>query len=149
MSIASKLTARVLIVVAGLPLTAIADSRAPTNGGASGMSVIVMRGIQVQGPPVRNENGVIVMRPTPGSFMRETTRLAAEAEARNEWAAREEARDTTARLAGALSAVESAANAVARQPRRNHYLILAPTVIRRASEHGKETSRLPAILPPT
>jgi len=148
---AGKMTARILVVAIVLPLTAIADGPGHSSGGATDVSVTVMRGSQeqVQGapqkaggaghratPPGRQEHGVIVMRPAPGSFMRETTRLAAEAEARDARAAREEARESNLRLTKALRAVQDAANAVQAQQRRKRYWILVPTVARGAIDHG-------------
>jgi hypothetical protein len=135
------MTAKALLAATLLPLTAIADPPAPANNGATDAPVIVMRGsqVQVQGgpqkavkagnqaaPPGQQEDVVIVMRPAPGSFLRETTRLASEAEVREERAAQEEAREANMRLTEALQAVEEAANAVQAQPRKTRYLVLAP-----------------------
>jgi hypothetical protein len=131
-----------------LSLTAIADPVDRGAGDATDASVIVLRGSQSRVPTAREENGVIVMRPADGSFMRETTRLAVEAEARSERAAREAARETTSRLVAALRAVESAAGAVERRQHKNHFVIFAPTVSRRVSDHGTGMSRPPTIVPP-
>jgi hypothetical protein len=131
-----------------LALTAIADPVDRGAGGATDASVIVLRGSQAKVPTAREENGVIVMRPAAGSFMRETTRLAAEAEARNERAAREQARETSSRLVSALLAVESAASADERRQHNDHFVIFAPTVSRHPSSHGPEMSRPPYIVPP-
>jgi hypothetical protein len=113
-----------IIIATVLPLTAMADT------------VIVIRGSQPQVPPGSQENGVVVMRPAPGTFMRETTRLANEAEARDELAAREAAREANLRLNGALRAAEDAANAVERQQRTMRYYIVAPTFVRGTIAHG-------------
>jgi hypothetical protein len=89
-----------IIVATVFPLTALADT------------VIVMRGSQAQVAPGTQENGVVVMRPAPGSFMRETTRLAEVAEARDEQAARETAQEANVQLREVLRALENAADAV-------------------------------------
>ena len=137
---ARPVIAKALIVAAVLPLSAVADPPGQGTGSASDVPVIVMRGAQTQMPAGRQENGVIVMRPAPGSFLRETTRLAAEAEARDERAAREEAREANLRLMGTLQAVTNAANAIERQQRKKRYFIFAPTVHRRTIGHGTEKS---------
>jgi hypothetical protein len=66
---------------------------------------------QVAQPTGQREAGVIVLRPVPGSFMRETARLAAEADAREERAARDEAREANRQTTRAMLAVEDAARA--------------------------------------
>ena len=127
--------------------TAIAGPADHGTGDATDASVIVMRGSQAQVPTGRQENGVIVMRPAPGSFLRETTRLAAEAEARNERAAREEARETNSRLVEALRAVEVAANTVERRRHSDRYLIFAPKFTRSVSGRGTGKSRTQPVEP--
>jgi len=114
---------RVAIIIATvIPLTAMADT------------VIVNRGSQPQVPPGSQENGVVVMRPAPGSFMRETTRLAAEAEARDERAAWEAAQEANVQLKDALRALGNAAEAVGRLQER-HYVV-APALVRRTITDG-------------
>jgi hypothetical protein len=137
----SKMTFKALLVATLLPLMAIADGSAPANDDRSDTPVIVIRGSQVQiqggtqkavkagkraAPSSQQEGAVIVMRPASGSFMRGTTRLAAEADAREERAAQEEARETNLRLSEALRAVEDAAKAVQAQARSKRYLVVAP-----------------------
>jgi len=129
----SKMTFKALLVATLLPLMAIADGSAPANDDRSDTLVIVIRGSQVQiqggkraAPSSQQEGAVIVMRPASGSFMRGTTRLAAEADAREERAAQEEARETNLRLSEALRAVEDAAKAVQAQARSKRYLVVAP-----------------------
>lgn len=63
------------------------------------------------------EKGVIVMRPAPGSFLQETKRLAAEAEARDARLALEEAREAERQRTRTLQAVEDAAYAVEEEAR--------------------------------
>jgi hypothetical protein len=60
--------------------------------------------------------------------MRETTKLALEAQAREERAAQEAAREANKQLAEALEAVESAAKAVQSQPQKKRYRVVAPVV---------------------
>ena len=124
-----------VIIATVLPLTAIADSPAPTDSNAAVASVIVMRGGESQVPPGHQENGVIVMRPPPGSFMRETTRLAKEAAARDERAALEAARQADLRLSETLRALEEAANGAERQQRMTSDYLVAPAFVRRGFAH--------------
>lgn len=70
-------------------------------------SVVVIRGTDVS----HQSEGVVVMRPAEGSFLRETTRLAASADARERRAADKRARDADRRLASALETLASAAQA--------------------------------------
>jgi hypothetical protein len=69
------------------------------------------------------DENVAVLRPAPGSFMRETSRLAAEAQAREEQAARETARETNRQVAEALQAVEEAAEAAAQLSSRRRVIV--------------------------
>jgi hypothetical protein len=69
-----QLVAMILVAAASAPLDGVGDSK-----------VEVIRGAQVGdsvGTIVQQERGVLVMRPAPDSFMRETRRLAAEAASR-------------------------------------------------------------------
>jgi hypothetical protein len=139
MTTASKLTLNALLASTLFPLAAIGDPPAPVDGEATDAPVTVIRGSQVQvqsgsqkaihdraTPSSESVQAVIVMRPAPGTFLRETTRLAAEAEAREHRAAKAEARETNLRLSLALQAVEDAAHAVETQPRKTRYLIVTP-----------------------
>ena len=65
-------------------------------------TVAVIRGTATTTHP---SSGVVVMRPPGGSFLRETTRLAAEADAREERAAAERAEDAHRRLAEAVESL--------------------------------------------
>jgi hypothetical protein len=71
-------------------------------------TVAVIRGTATTTHP---SSGVVVMRPPGGSFLRETTRLAAEADARDERAAAERAQDANRRLADALESLAISAYA--------------------------------------
>ena len=125
-----------MIVATVLPLTAMADSPVSTGGNAPAVSVIVMRGNQRQDRRGPQENGVIVMRPAPGSFMRETTRLATEAAARDERAAWEAAQEANLRLRATLMALQDAANAVEEQQRTQRYYFVAPMDVQRTRAQG-------------
>jgi hypothetical protein len=131
-----------LFVAAMLPLAAVAEPVTPAEDGATAAQVAVIRGKQI---PIqsRHEQGVIVMRPERGSFMRETKRLAAEAEARDERAARREARETNLRLTSTLRTLENAAAAVQQQRHGYHFLVLAPANARSAAD--RRTARLPPV----
>jgi hypothetical protein len=128
-----------LVVVALLPLAAMAEPVTPAEDGVAAPQVAVIRGSQA---PIlsRHEQGVIVMRPERGSLMRETTRLAAEAEAREERAARQEAREVNLRLASALLALQVSAAAAQRRPHRHDWLIFTPAISRGA--HGRMAPKL-------
>jgi hypothetical protein len=76
-------------------------------------SVVVIRGGEVGSWSDSNSSSVVVMRPESGSFLRETTRLAAEAEAREERLARERERETSLAIAEALRALQATAYASA------------------------------------
>ena len=144
MAHARKMFAAVLLPTVLFPCATLADP--PTNQPANDAdgSVVVMRGsqTQVQGTPqkaarqrsrtnptARTDHGVIVMRPASGSFMRETTRLASEAEAREVRAAREAAREKDLQLIKTLRAVEDAAQAAEEEARtrsQRYYPIYVP-----------------------
>jgi hypothetical protein len=64
------------VALALLAVPAVAE---PPSRGAGDTTVTVLRGdrIRAEDGPRGLEQGVIVMRPAPGSFMRETARLAA------------------------------------------------------------------------
>jgi len=131
-----------LLVAALLPLAAMAEPAMPTGDDVTAPQVAVIRGNQ---PPIlsRHERGVIVMRPERGSFMRETARLAAEAEARDERAARQEAREVNLRLSSALRSLENAAAATQQREHRHHFLILAPANVRSAAD--RRPTRFPRV----
>ena len=65
-------------------------------------TVAVIRGTDTTTHP---SSGVVVMRPPRDSFLRETTRLAAEADVREERAADERAEDAHRRLAEAVESL--------------------------------------------
>lgn len=76
-------------------------------------SVVVIRGNEIGSWSESNSSSVVVMRPASGSFLRETTRLAAEAEAREERLARQRERDNSLEIARVLRALEATAYASA------------------------------------
>jgi hypothetical protein len=76
-------------------------------------SVVVIRGGDVGSWSDSQSSSVVVMRPASGSFLRETTRLAAAAEAREERLARERERETSLAIAEALRALQATAYASA------------------------------------
>jgi hypothetical protein len=88
---------------------------------ASDPSVSVIRGSH---STATQDETVVVMRPERGSFLRETTRLAQEAQAREERAAAEQARETNRRLSGMTEAIEQAAEAIRDYPPRQHFVIV-------------------------
>lgn len=133
MARARRMLAAVLLPAVLFPGAALAAPPASQPANDADGSVVVMRGTQtqVQGAPQKaagqrshaapptgqREAGVIVMRPAPDSFMRETTRLAAEAEARETRSAREDARERDRQLTKTLRAVEDAARAAEEEAR--------------------------------
>src|SRR4029453_5928903 len=76
-------------------------------------SVVVIRGGEVGSWSESQSSTVVVMLPASGSFLRETTRLAADAEAREERLARERERETSFAIAEALRALQATAYASA------------------------------------
>ena len=143
MTTANCMTAMVVVSASLFPLMATAGHSARTDNRAND-TVVVIRGGDGQGSPQNSVrpgsraapsdqqvDAVIVMRPAPGSFMRETGRLAAEAEVREEHAAREDAREANQRLSEAMAAVRSAAAAVEEQSREAHYVVVAPRFLDR------------------
>jgi hypothetical protein len=70
--------------------------------GETAGTVAVIRGADTTTHP---SSGVVVMRPPRDSFLRETTRLAAEADAREERAAADRGEDAQRRLAEALESL--------------------------------------------
>ena len=70
--------------------------------------VAVIRGTD---STVRHDAGVVVLRPARGSFLRETTRLAADADAREERIAAMQARESNRRLTEVLEALTASAYA--------------------------------------
>ena len=138
------LAAAALLIATVLPAVATGDPQTTAQSGPPGASTLVIRGTRQyhgeRGKPVgrpgpvarqsgQAELGVIVMRPAPGSFMRETKRLAAEAEARDARLAAEEAREADRQRTRALQAVEYAADAVAQEARtrsQRYYPVFVP-----------------------
>jgi len=84
-------------------------------------SVVVIRGGELGSWSPSKSSSVIVMRPASGSFLRETTRLAAEADAREERLARQRERDTDVRIAEALGALQATAYAAANSTRADNW----------------------------
>jgi hypothetical protein len=82
-------------------LVGIAFSGLAAAGETAG-TVAVIRGTDAATHP---SSGVVVMRPPRDSFLRETTRLAAEADAREERAAADRAEDAHRRLAEAFESL--------------------------------------------
>jgi len=85
-----------------LGCSSLAAAEAPVD------SVTVIRGTDTTTHP---SSGVVVMRPPRDSFLRETTRLAAEADAREERAAAERSEEAYRQLAEALESLAIAAYA--------------------------------------
>ena len=113
MTAARKITTTALLIAAVFSLAATGDPQTTVRFDEPEKPVSVIRGTQQDhgepknpvsrpGPVAqqagRRENGVIVMRPAPGGFMRETTRLAAEAEVRDSRSTQDEARETDRQL---------------------------------------------------
>lgn len=128
----SRIGARILFTAFLSPLTATANPPASSQISEANASVVVIRGGQERvesglwqvGKTNRPAEAVIVMRPVPGSFMRETSRLAAEAAHREEQAARDDGRVAARRMAEAMRAIESAANAGQSQLERDHHQVM-------------------------
>jgi hypothetical protein len=72
-----------------------------------------------------NEGGVIVMRPVDGSFLRETTRKASQAQARTDRLAAESTGADMRRLARALEAAVLVAGAM-HGPHSNAWFVASP-----------------------
>ena len=72
------------------------------NAGELAEDVAVIRGTDAT---VRHDAGVVVLRPARGSFLRETTRLAADADAREERIAARQARESNRLLSEVLEAL--------------------------------------------
>jgi ABC-type phosphate transport system substrate-binding protein len=138
------LTTATLLIAGFLAPTAKADPPASRPSDSTDGPIVVIRGsqTQVQGAPrkaagqrshatpvAQTEQGVVVMRPSSGSFMRETTRLAAEADAREERAAQQEAREANQQLTRTLQAIADAARAAedeARTRSQRYYPVYVP-----------------------
>jgi ABC-type phosphate transport system substrate-binding protein len=138
------LTIATLLIAGCLALAAKAAPPASKPSDSPDGPVVVIHGsqTQVQGAPqkaagqrsratpaAQTEQGVVVMRPASGSFMRETARLSAEADAREERAAQEEAREVNQQLTRTLQAVADAARAAedeARTRSRRYYPVYVP-----------------------
>ena len=145
MAHARKMLAAVLLLAVLFPGATLADPPTTKPANDADASVVVMRGgqEQVQGAPQtaagqrthaapptgQRQAGVIVMRPAPDSLMRETTRLAAEAEALETRSAREDARERDRQLTKTLRAVEDAARAAEEEARtrsNRYYPVYVP-----------------------
>ena len=90
----------------------------------SDQSVAVIRGSHTS--KQAKIGSVVVMRPESGSFMRVTTRLADEAQAREERAAAEQAREASQQISEAFIAVEQAAEAVRDRPPEYYAIWVGP-----------------------
>ena len=84
------------LAVVALGCCSLAAAEVPAD------SVSVIRGTDAA---VQQTSGVVVMRPPRDSFLRETTHLAAQADAREERAAAERAEDAHRRLSEALESL--------------------------------------------
>lgn len=107
-----------------LDASALADPQETKSQAHAEAPVLVIRGTEQQGsrqnsPAPRepsatrstSESGVIVDRPNPTGFLRETSRLAAQAEAREQRAAQQQSREKDRQLTETLRALENAARA--------------------------------------
>lgn len=108
-----------------------AEPPAPPPPAEPGADVVVIRGSRQEHPGVRAsspsvqvtapggalESGVLVMRPPRDSFLRETKRLAAAAEAREAGLASEAAEEQQRQLTRTLQAIEAAARAAEEEAR--------------------------------
>ena len=115
-----------VIATALLDASAVADPQMTGKLTQADMdpAVLVIRGTEQQrsrpkSPALRkpsatrtnSESGVIVDRPDPAGFLRETSRLAAQAEAREQRAAEQQSREKDRQLTETLRALEDAARA--------------------------------------
>jgi hypothetical protein len=124
MTTASMLALSVIATVL-LGASALADPQQTRSQTDAAAPVLVIRGTEQQAarqtaPAVRkpsatrstSESGVIVDRPDPAGFLRETSRLAAQAEANEQRAAQQQSREKDRQLTETLRALEDAARAV-------------------------------------
>jgi hypothetical protein len=108
-----------------LGASALADPQETESRADAEAPVLVIRGTEQQdarqkSPAARkpaatrstSESGVIVDRPDPAGFLRETGRLAAQAEANEQRAAQQQSREKDRQLTETLRALEDAARAV-------------------------------------
>jgi hypothetical protein len=119
------------ILLGSLLASIAAGSLAADN--APDLSVAVIRGSDTSQPA--HDGSVVVMRPESGTFMRVTTRLAEEAQAREERAAEAQARETGQQIAVAFRALELAAAAARYRP-AGYVTWVVP---------GKSSARQPAL----
>ena len=130
----------VLLSAAVIPFASQADPPASQPADDDDGAVVVIRGMRttVYTPPgaanaakkagaqPTADEAVIVHRGASGSFMRNTQRLAAEARARDERAAWEEAREANRRLIAELEAQEAARQEAAARPPKKRSRNVAP-----------------------
>jgi preprotein translocase subunit SecD len=131
-------TTRVCLLNTSFALAVLAVQPVFASDKTANESVVVVRGshVQVQGGSTQaakatklpanspqSDQNVAVLRPVPGSFMRETTKLAAAAQAREEQAARETALATNRQIAEALESVEEAAEAASEQSNKRRVIV--------------------------
>lgn len=119
-----------VIATALLDASALADPLEIKSHADAESPVLVIRGTEQQGPRQKypaprkpsdirstSESGVIVDRPDPAGFLRETNRLAAQAEAREQRAAELQSREKDQQLTETLRALEDAARAAENEAR--------------------------------
>lgn len=111
-----------LVLLGSVIVSISSNSRAADN--TPNQSVAVIRGGDTS--QRAQDKSVIVMRPESGSFMRVTTRLADEAQAREERAAAEQAWETNQQVSEAFIAVEQAAEAVRDRPPEYYAIWVGP-----------------------
>lgn len=113
------------VIATALPVASTLAGPQETGSQAdAAASVVVIRGTEQQGsrqkfPAPRkpsatrstSESGVIVDRPNPAGFLRETSRLTEQAEAREQRAAQQQSREKDRQLTETLRALEDAARA--------------------------------------
>jgi hypothetical protein len=113
-----------------LGASALADPQGTRSQADAEAPVLVIYGSEQQGarqksPAARkpsatrstSESGVIVDRPNPAGFLRETSRLAAQAEANEQRAAQQQSLEKDRQLTETLRALEDAARAVEEEAR--------------------------------
>lgn len=119
------------VIATALPVaSALAGPQETRSQADAAASVVVIRGTEQQGGPQKSldhrkppstrstsEYGVIVDRPDPAGFLRETGRLAAQAEAREQRAAQQQSLEKDRQLTETLRALEDAARAAENEAR--------------------------------
>ena len=111
-----------LVLLGSVIVSISTNSRAADN--VPDQSVAVIRGGDTS--QRAQDKSVVVMRPESGSFMRVTTRLADEAQAREERAAAEQARETSQQISEALRSAAQAAVTVRDRPPEYYAVGVSP-----------------------